>query len=282
MGFPGRLGKWLVETGAYHVLSERLREADVVPLLDEVAHGKRVLVNVARREPLVRHVKEREVPRLLDGLGDLLPLLLRGVHTGGVMRASMEQEDAPLGRLLDVLHHALKVEPDGLLVVVPVLLDVQAGLREDGVVVGPRRVRDVDVLGAGVEGAQEGGGDAQGAGARDGLGDGEAVEGRVGLAVGEARGGGGELGEARDAGVLLVQLGGDDLLLGGADRGEDVGLASVIAVGADAWGESVVCWAVRRVGDGVARTEVDLLVEGVGLEGLGDACGGLARVAREV
>lgn len=205
-------------------------------LLDKVAQGKGVLVNVARREALVRHVEEGEVAGLLDGLGDLPPLLLRGVHASGVVRAGVEQEDAPLGRLLDVLHHALKVQADGLLVVVPVLLDGEAGLGEDGVVVGPRGVGDVDVLGAGVEGAEEGGGDAQGAGARDGLGDGDPVEGRAGLAVREARGGGGELGEAGDAGVLLVHLVGDDLLLGGADRGKDVGLAGVIAVGADALG----------------------------------------------
>lgn len=217
-------------------------------LLDKVAHGKRVLVNVARREALVRHVKEGEVARLLDGLGDLPPLLLRGVHASGVVRAGVEQEDAALGRLLDVLHHPLKVQPDGVLVVVPVLVHLEAGLREDGVVVGPRRVGDVNVLSAGVEGAEEGGGDAQGTGAGDGLGDGEAVEGGVGLAVGEARGGGGELGEASDAGVLLVQLGSDDLLLRGADGGEDVGLAGVIAVGADAWSGVSTVAGGRKIG----------------------------------
>lgn len=218
----------------YHVLGEGLREADVVALLDKVPDGERVLVDVAAGEALVGHVEEAVVALRLDGGLDLLPLLDGRVDAGGVVGAGVEEEDALLGRGLEVGEQALKVEADGVLVVVAVLLDGQAGVLEDGGVVGPGRGRDVDLLGARVEALEEGGADAQGAGAGDGLRDGEAVEGGAVLAVGQDGGGLGELGHSGDAGVFLVQPRGDDLLLGLADGGEDVWLALVIAVGTDA------------------------------------------------
>lgn len=261
---------------AYHVLGKRLREADVVALLDKVPHGKGVLVDVAAGEALVGHVEEAVVALRLHGGLDLLPLLGRGVDAGRVVRAGVEQEHAALGRGLDVGEQTLEVEADRVLVVVPVLLDLHAGVLEDGGVVGPRRVRDVDLLGSGVEALEEGGADAQGARAGYGLGDDEAVEGGAVLAVGQHGGGLGELGHTRDAGVLLVQPRGDDLLLGLADGGQDVWLALVIAVGADACLRKFVLVRseyVLRFGR-VMRTEVDLLVERVGLEGFCDTCSG--------
>jgi hypothetical protein len=108
-----------------------------VTLLDKVAQGEGVLICVAAGEALVGHVEEGEVVLVLDGLADFLPLLLGRVDTGGVMCAGVEQEDAALGGGLDVGQHAVEVEPDGLLVVVAILLDVEAGIVEDGLVVGP-------------------------------------------------------------------------------------------------------------------------------------------------
>jgi hypothetical protein len=102
---------------------------------------------------------------------------------------------------------------------------------------------------------EEGSANAEGTGAGDGLGDGEAVEGRRVGAVGEFGGERGELGDTGDPGVLLVQLCVDDLVLGLTDGGEDVGLASIVTVSTD--------------------TEVDLLVELVGLESLSDTKNGL-------
>lgn len=43
-----------------HVLSEALREHDLVALLHEESHGEGVVVDAARCEALVRHVEERE------------------------------------------------------------------------------------------------------------------------------------------------------------------------------------------------------------------------------
>lgn len=47
----------------------------------------------------------------------------------------MQQDDGALGRGLDVLQHALKVEADGLRVEVAVLLNLYARVRENVVVV---------------------------------------------------------------------------------------------------------------------------------------------------
>lgn len=227
-------------------------------LLDKVANGEGVLVNVATGEALIGHVEKGKVALLLGDLGELLPLLLRGVDTGRVVGAGVEEEDAALRGGLDVGDHALEVEADGVLVVVAVLLDLEAGVGEDGLVVGPGRGGDVNLLVAGVEAGEEVGADAQGTSTRDGLGDGQAVEsGRV-LTVGELGGQGRQLGNAGDAGVLLVQLLANDLLLGLADGGQNVGLALVIAVSANACdgGERHVSLRLRIVGCVVASCRV--------------------------
>lgn len=62
---------------------------------------------------------------LLDDIADGAPLVLCRVDTGGVVCASVEEDDASLGHALDVGNHAIKVETDGVLVVVSVLLDLE-------------------------------------------------------------------------------------------------------------------------------------------------------------
>jgi hypothetical protein len=206
-----------------------------VALLDEVTQSEGIRVGVAAGESLVGHVEEGVVVAGLDGLADLLPLLLGRVDAGRVVGAGVQQDDALLRHGLDVGHHALDVEADGLGVIVAVLLGLEAGVREDGDVVGPGRSRDVDGLRAWVESREEVGANAQRAGTGDALRDGDAAllhGSRLG-AIGEL---GRSLGEARDAGdasVLMVGAGLEQLLLGGSDRRQDVGLAGVIAVGAD-------------------------------------------------
>lgn len=80
---------------------------------------------------------------------------------------------------------------------------------------------------------------AQSTGTRDGLGDGKAVEDGGVVAVGQLGGSGGELGDTGNAGVLLVHLVVDDATLSLADRGQDVGLASIVTVGANTCGSRV-------------------------------------------
>jgi hypothetical protein len=109
-----------------HVLGETLAERDLVTLLDEVANGEGILVSVSAGEALVGHVEEGVVVILLDNIAQSAPLLLGRVNTSRVVSASVEKDNAALGHLLDVLDHTLKVETDGVLVVVAVLLNLEA------------------------------------------------------------------------------------------------------------------------------------------------------------
>lgn len=56
---------------------------------------------------LVGGVKEGQQTLLLHCLQDAMPLLERGVHACGVVRACMQYHDGTLGRILQVLEHAL-------------------------------------------------------------------------------------------------------------------------------------------------------------------------------
>jgi hypothetical protein len=214
----------------YHVLSETLAQSDVVALSNEVAGGKGILVSVTAGKALVGHVEESEVALRLHDIADLAPLGLGGVNTGGVVSTGVQQNNAALGGGLDVLDEALEVQTNGVLVVVAVLLDLEARVLENGVVVGPARVRQVDLLRARVEALEESTANAESTGSGDGLGDDEAVIldnggagtiGQLGSGVGEGR-------DTGDASILLVAARGDDLVLSGADGGKNVGLALVV------------------------------------------------------
>jgi hypothetical protein len=119
-----------------------------VTLLDEVADGESILVRVSTGKALIGHVEEGVVTILLDDIAQSTPLLLGGVDTSGVVCASVKQDNAALG-------HLLKVEPDGVLVVVTVFLDLETRVLEDGVVVCPAGVGNVDGLVTGEEALEE-------------------------------------------------------------------------------------------------------------------------------
>ena len=220
-----------------HVLGEGLREREAVALLDEQADRVGVTVGVAGSEALVGHVEERVVALLLDDLADLLPLLLRGVDAGRVVGAGVQEEEGVVWCGLQVSDQAVEVEADGVLVVVLVLLDLEAGVAEDGLVVGPRWGWNVDRLRVWVEALEEGPTYSQCARAGDGLCDGDAVflESLAVGAVGQHGGLLGEAGDTGDAGIFLVEVFLDELLLGGAYGGEDVGLAFVVACRRIGW-----------------------------------------------
>lgn len=106
-------------------------------LLDEVTHGVGILVSITGCEPLVRHIEEREVAAVLDGIGDGPPLFGSRVNTSRVVRTCVQEEDTALWGILDICEKSVNVESDRLLVVVPVLLHIQPGVLEDSSVVGP-------------------------------------------------------------------------------------------------------------------------------------------------
>lgn len=120
-----------------HVLCEGLGQDGAETLLDEVTESEGVLGGVTTGKALVGHVEEGEVVTSLDSLSNLGPLLLGGVYTSRVVGTGVEQDNAVLGHGLDVGNHSLKVKANGVLIVVAVLLDLQTGVLEDGIVVGP-------------------------------------------------------------------------------------------------------------------------------------------------
>ncbi len=227
--------RFVCRTASHHVLCEGLSKARAETLLDEVAESKGILVGVTRSKALVGHVEEGVVLAFLDSLSNLQPLFLSRINTSRVVGAGVEQDDAVLGHGLDVGDHAIEVEANGVLVVVPVLFDLEARVLEDSGVVRPRWGRDVDGFCVRVVTLEEGAADAEGTGTGDGLGDGDAVlseRSRV-LSVSKLESSLGELGDTGDAGVLLVEVGVDDLLFGLLHRREDVGLTLVVAIGAN-------------------------------------------------
>lgn len=62
---------------------------------------------MAKKGHLVGGVEEGEHVLLLDCLQDATPLLGRGVHTGGVVRACVQQHYGALWRPPQILQHAL-------------------------------------------------------------------------------------------------------------------------------------------------------------------------------
>lgn len=203
-----------------------------MPLRQEMAQRKRIAIRIPTRKALVCHIKERKVSPGLHHITDLTPLGLCRVNARRIMRTGMQQEHAVLRRSSHIGKHALEIEPDGVLVVVAVLLDLEARVLEDGAVVGPAWGGDEDLFlfAVWVEALEEGGAYPQGAGAGDGLGDGDTVffDGGAGSAKCERGGGLGEGGDTGDAGVFLVEVRFDHLLLRSADGGEDVWLSLVI------------------------------------------------------
>lgn len=219
-------------------------------LLDKVTYSVGVFVRVAGCEPLVSHIEKCKVAAILDGIGDGPPLLGGWVNTSRVVRARVKEEGAAPRGILNIRNEPVNVKSDCLLVVVPVLLYVQPGVLEDRSVVGPRWRGDVNGLGVRVEALKEGTTNTKCTSAGDGLGDSNVVEDRGGGTIGK---GCGSLSEGRytsDSSVLLVKPFEDETLLGGTDRGEDIGLSSIVAVG--------------------ANSEVDFIDEGVGFEGFSD------------
>ena len=77
--------------------------------LDKVAQRKGIAVRVPARKALIGHVEEWKVVTFLDGVGNSLPLLLRGIDARRVVRAGVEKHDAVFGHGFDVRDHALEI-----------------------------------------------------------------------------------------------------------------------------------------------------------------------------
>lgn len=62
------------------------------------------------------------------------------------MRTGMKQDDASFGHLLKILHHVIKVQIRAVGVVVSILVNCEARVGKDGIVVAPSRIGKINVL----------------------------------------------------------------------------------------------------------------------------------------
>ena len=220
----------VIMNSTYHVLSKALAQSNVVTLLNKVSRSKSITAGITTGKALVSHIEESEVALLLHDVANLAPLVLGGVNTGRVVGASVQEDNAVVRSSLDVGKETLKVKADSVLVVVAVLLDLEAAVLEDGIVVGPAGGREVDLLSVRVETLQESTANSQRTGTRNGLGDDKTVlleDGRIG-SVGQLRSTLGEGRDTSDTGVFLVGLRGDNLFFCSANGRKDVRLALVV------------------------------------------------------
>ena len=125
------------------VLGEGKSEGDLVSILDELTERVSIVSNRSRAIAQVGSIEENDVVLLLAQLGDLVPLLVRRIHSGGVVSASVEQEARMIISLADVIHHSLEVQNGLLAVQVRVLASGHSSIAENGVLVRPGGVREV-------------------------------------------------------------------------------------------------------------------------------------------
>src|SRR5687768_15024481 len=100
-------------------------------LFSKVSDGISITIGVTAGETLVGRVEESNVLLLLHDLANLAPLGLSGVNSSWVVSTSMEQDNALRRSSLDILEQTLKVQSNGILVVVAVLDDLEARVLED-------------------------------------------------------------------------------------------------------------------------------------------------------
>ena len=125
------------------VLREGKSEGNLVSVLDELTESVSIISNGARAVAQVGSIEENDVVLLLAQLRDLVPLLVRRIHSGGVVSASMEQEARMVVSLADVIHHSLEVQNGLLAVQVRVLAGGHSSIAENRVLVSPGGVREV-------------------------------------------------------------------------------------------------------------------------------------------
>jgi hypothetical protein len=146
-----------------------LSKAREVAICDEMAERKRILISVSRSKSLVSHIEESVVTTRLHGLANLLPLLRGWVDTSWIVRTCVKQENALLWGSLDILNQSLEIKSNCVLVVVPVLLNLQTRVLKNSGMVGPGWVGDIDFLCTRVKFGKESTTDPKSSGSRDGL-----------------------------------------------------------------------------------------------------------------
>lgn len=136
-------GALAVET---KVLGKGLGHAKLEALRDEVADRPGVVLKISGRKTLIGAVKKGEVLLSGDQFGELGPLGVGEVNTGGVVGTGVQKDDASFGSLLDGGKHAGEVKAFGLRGEIGVGFHREVHVGKDLIVVGPCRGGEVDGL----------------------------------------------------------------------------------------------------------------------------------------
>lgn len=113
-------------TRLYHILGKALCQTNVVPLLHEVSHCERVLVCATASKTLICHVEERIMFFLFHHIADLLPLILCRIDAGRIVCTGVEEDNAGFRCGLEIRYHSIKIQSNGILVVIAVFFDLQS------------------------------------------------------------------------------------------------------------------------------------------------------------
>lgn len=192
------------------VFGERLGNYELESLLHKVANGPGIAVQIARSEALVSTVEKREVLFGLHDLGNLAPLALRGVNTGGIVCTSVQKDDGVFCGIVQRSLHAFEVKALGALVKVWVRRRRHLDVGEDLVVVGPggvRQVHDRVAIDLAIELLEEEGSEVQSSSAGDGLHRCDAAFGRCIGAEHQLASLAGEGGQTGDREIFMVGAG---------------------------------------------------------------------------
>lgn len=217
-----------------HDLGERLGDAHLEALVEEVSQADTVLIQVTGHEALIGSVKEGIESVLVANSSDLLPLIKSRIDTSRVVSAGVEKHRGAGSGVFKILEHSLEIETLSLLVEVAVLANLKSGGLEDLVMVTPSRVADID--GSGSVLLEEITDNTESTGTRESLRGSNSTAGDISVIPTE-EGHAGTLVEvlvAINGRVFLVKLGVvDDHLLSLADNGEDVRLTILRSVSTD-------------------------------------------------
>lgn len=96
-----------------HDLGERLSNNHLEALVNEIAETVGIIIKGAGGETLVSSVKERIKLVLLAHFSNLVPLLLGGVNTGGVVGTGVQEHSRAYLGIGKILQHAFDVETLG-------------------------------------------------------------------------------------------------------------------------------------------------------------------------
>ena len=220
-----------------HVLGKGLRCEELQTLAGEHAYGVGIVDQITGGKTLIGGIEEGKDLLLHAQVRNLIPLLMAGIHAGGVVSTRVEQEDGALGCIQDILLETLKIKGAGLRLVPTVFAELHTHLTEDSVVVSPCGVRQVQLAARGKL-ADELSTKAKTTRSGQGLYSAHALLHNHGviLTKEELAGQFLELGQTIDGKVLLVSCSiGEDDLFGLLHNGEVVGLSLIGTISTDSY-----------------------------------------------